>query len=153
MAYSYDIDCSDDLTWKQHLGWVIACPFILSPYILLLCLVANDHTQAPQGQPRPQQMDLSDAHKHSSHNKSELEASKVAGCFYCQEIFDPQEIYEWVGRNKEGELVGDMALCPYCGIDSVLGDKSGYPITKEFMAEMSLHYFDNPPRRADGYYH
>ena len=24
-------------------------------------------------------------------------------------------------------------MCPYCGIDSVIGESSGYPITREFM--------------------
>jgi acetone carboxylase gamma subunit len=37
--------------------------------------------------------------------------------------------------------MGTTALCPYCGIDSVIGDKSGFPITKEFLEKMYQHWF------------
>jgi hypothetical protein len=32
-------------------------------------------------------------------------------------------------------------LCPFCGIDSVIGTASGYPITREFLAQMREHWF------------
>ena len=35
-------------------------------------------------------------------------------------------------------------ICPRCGIDSVLGDKSGSPLTREFLAEMQ----ENTPTRT-----
>ncbi len=33
------------------------------------------------------------------------------------------------------------ALCPYCGIDSVLGDNEGFPITQEFLRTMNNEWF------------
>ncbi len=30
----------------------------------------------------------------------------------------------------------DTALCPYCCADSVIGESSGYPITREFLRKM-----------------
>ena len=33
------------------------------------------------------------------------------------------------------------ALCPYCHIDAVIGDASGFPITEEFLTEMMRRWF------------
>jgi hypothetical protein len=34
-----------------------------------------------------------------------------------------------------------MALCPHCGIDSVIGDASGYEISPTFLARMHEAWF------------
>jgi hypothetical protein len=73
------------------------------------------------------------AHKHCWHNRSELQKSRVCGCFYCMSIFLPSEIDEWTDD-------GQSALCPKCGIDSVIGSESGYP-TKEFLQRTNDHWF------------
>ena len=78
---------------------------------------------------------LIDAHKHSINNYKELENSKICGCFYCKKIFEPKEINDWI---LDRELT---AKCPYCDIDSVIGDASSYPITKEFLNAMYKRWF------------
>lgn len=83
-----------------------------------------------------EQIDLQKAHEHSRNNKKEILASKTCGCFYCREMFDPKEIKNWI---KEGE---GTAQCPYCFIDSVIGDASGIPITSAFLQEMHRKWFD-----------
>lgn len=75
-----------------------------------------------------------EAHHASAHHRKQLENSTVCGCFFCLEIFSPKEIHEWVDND-------DTALCPYCGIDSVLGDSSGFPITEEFLRKMRKYWF------------
>jgi len=75
------------------------------------------------------------AHKFSSNNREQLLQDQKCGCFYCLEIFDPQKITEWV------EDTSGTAICPYCGIDSIIGESSDYPITKEFLEEMKSHWF------------
>lgn len=35
----------------------------------------------------------------------------------------------------------DTVLCPYCCADSVIGESSGYPITKEFLKKMNEYWF------------
>ncbi|MBR6502910.1 MAG: cytoplasmic protein [Clostridia bacterium] len=80
--------------------------------------------------------DIIEAHKFSHNNKPMLEKDSICGCFYCLTIFDPQEINDWVV-----DAVG-TAVCPYCDIDSVIGESSGYPITKEFLKEMHDHWFN-----------
>lgn len=74
------------------------------------------------------------AHKHSSKHRAELEKSEKCGCFFCLRIYSPSEIEDWT----DGE---NTAICPYCSVDSVIGDASGYPITKEFLQEMRNYWF------------
>ena len=33
------------------------------------------------------------------------------------------------------------AVCPNCTVDSVIGDASGYPITKELLDDMNKKWF------------
>ena len=76
-----------------------------------------------------------EAHKFSINHMPELKNDSSCGCFYCMSIFSPNEIDEWV-EDKHA-----TALCPYCGIDSVIGESSGYPITTEFMKRMNEYWF------------
>lgn len=86
-------------------------------------------------------MDAYHAHKFSNSHKPELEKDNVCGCFYCGKIFSPSEIEEWIIDDNPCDRRG-TAICPYCDIDSVIGESSGYPITDEFMRAMNLIWFD-----------
>lgn len=74
------------------------------------------------------------AHAHAAKHREELMASTHCGCFYRLQIFLPSEIEEWIADDT-------CAVCPKCGIDSVIGDKSGYPITKQFLKSMHKYWF------------
>lgn len=82
---------------------------------------------------------IRDAHTHSANHRLEIEASDSCGCFYCCATFKPSEIMDWVDENTEG--IGQTALCARCGIDSVIGSRSGFPITSEFLSEMKRYWF------------
>lgn len=73
------------------------------------------------------------AHEHCRNNRDELQASELCGCFYCHRIYSPREIENWAA--------GDTAICAYCPVDSVIGSKSRYPITEEFLQKMYNHWF------------
>jgi hypothetical protein len=77
------------------------------------------------------------AHRHSSFNREELLASELCGCFSCCTTFPPSKIQEWADR---GSGIGQTAVCPKCGIDSIIGSESGYPLTDEFLARMNQHW-------------
>jgi hypothetical protein len=79
------------------------------------------------------------AHQFSSNHRHQLLESDSCGCFYCLEVYNPAEITDWVDEDNEG--VGKTALCAKCGIDSVVGSASGYPITPEFLKQMRDHWF------------
>jgi hypothetical protein len=78
------------------------------------------------------------AHRHSSRHRQEILASEQCGCFYCCSIFPPQVIKDWTDE-WEGE--GQTAICPLCGIDSVIASESGYPVTKVFLNHMKSYWF------------
>ncbi len=81
------------------------------------------------------EIDLLKAHKHSINNKEEILNSKICACFYCQKQFSPTEITNWIMDNKP------TAQCPYCLVDSVIGDASGIKFTKTFFKEMYKMWF------------
>ena len=61
-------------------------------------------------------------------------ASDLCCCFYCEAIYPPAEIDVWIDDDT-------TALCARCGVDSVIGSKSGFPITAEFLGEMNRCFF------------
>lgn len=75
------------------------------------------------------------AHKASSLHRDKVLASDTCGCFYCLSCFGPGEVVEWTDRDQ-------TALCPRCGIDSVIGSASGWPLTADFLREMRAHWFE-----------
>jgi hypothetical protein len=80
---------------------------------------------------------LEQAHKSCSSHKEKILNTNLCGCFYCMQTFLPSEIKEWFEENIE---IGETAVCPKCGIDSVLS--SDFPITdKHFLEEMNKLWF------------
>jgi hypothetical protein len=80
-----------------------------------------------------------DAHAHSSNHRAEIEASAACGCFYCCAQFSPAAIVEWVDDDANGR--GKTAVCPRCGIDSVIGDASGFAVSPKVLIEMRSYWF------------
>ena len=80
--------------------------------------------------------EANDAHKNGIHNKRILEKSDLCGCYYCLEIFTFDQITDWVDKQ-------DTAICPSCGIDSVIGSAQGYPVTREFLNRMKVMWFSD----------
>lgn len=74
------------------------------------------------------------AHTHAMNHRGEILRSVVCGCFHCLRSFSSIQIIEWVDE-------GETSLCPKCGIDSVLGSESGYPVDKDFLRRMRDHWF------------
>src|SRR5215813_2702614 len=83
--------------------------------------------------------DVRDAHKHSSNHRAEVLGSGRCGCFYCCSTFSPESIREWVHEADDGQ--GQTALCPRCGIDSVIGENSGFELSETFLRKMKSFWF------------
>ena len=82
------------------------------------------------------------AHRHTTNNRAEIEASRVCGCIYCTQIFSPLEIVAWSGLDVSSfdhpdSADAGTALCPRCGSETVIGDKSGYAIEPDFLHRMN----------------
>ncbi len=84
--------------------------------------------------------ELRAAHRHSSNHRAEVISSASCGCFYCRAVFSPTEILDWVDEDADG--VGSTALCPRCGIDSVIGSNAGVPLDQGFLGEMHEYWFE-----------
>jgi hypothetical protein len=52
-------------------------------------------------------------------------------------VLTPSDIVHWTAERSGRKT----ALCPKCGIDSVLGSASGFPITVDFLQKMRAAYF------------
>ena len=83
-----------------------------------------------------EQLDLEQAHRHSINNKNEIEKSNTCGCFYCREMFDPSEIKTWIKDER-----GETAQCPYCLVDSVIGDASKIELNIRLLETLNKKYF------------
>ena len=88
---------------------------------------------------------------HCHDNEIEIVQSTKCGCFFCRSIFDAREVNDWT--NDESVM---SALCPECGVDAVIGDASGVPLSKALLKTMNLHFFGedyikNNPEAARAY--
>lgn len=77
------------------------------------------------------------AHKTSFGDKAKIIEGDNCACFHCLKIFCPNEITEWIIENDNQ---GETAMCPYCGIDSVVSSEWPFNDTT-FLKQMHSHYF------------
>lgn len=82
-------------------------------------------------------MDAIEAHKFSIANKQMLEKEDKCGCFCCCEVFSPDEIEEWIETDRDDWI----AICPYCGIDSLIGETVDYPLSNRTLKKMREEWF------------
>ncbi len=62
--------------------------------------------------------------KYTTLNRKHILKSTECACIYCFSRFAPDEIEEYCyDRDKNGNVLPDTALCPKCGIDSVVPNK------------------------------
>lgn len=83
-------------------------------------------------------MDYKKIHKFSIYNRTSINKSEKCGCFYCESIYQSKEILEWIDADESG--IGQTALCPKCGVDSVLGDND-IEIKDEVLKKMKEYWF------------
>lgn len=86
----------------------------------------------------PRETSLRDAHAHAAGHRAELAASRFCGCFHCCAVFHFAELREWI---PGATAATDTARCPRCGVDSVLGSRSMFPIDRAFLDAMRAYWF------------
>lgn len=77
---------------------------------------------------------LRDAHRHTLHNRLEIEASQLCGCCACMTIYPAADIVVWADG-------GVTAICPLCGTDAVIGDAAPPALTTGLLADLNRLYF------------
>jgi hypothetical protein len=90
---------------------------------------------------------LKAAHKHSIYNENEIKESLLAICFSCCTYFAASKVVEWTDGANGGART---ALCPRCGIDSVIANRcGGFPIEDPaFVRAMHRHWCSEHKERA-----
>ena len=73
-------------------------------------------------------------HKCEIYNREKIENTDLCGCFYCKKTFQPNEIKQWTDE-------GQTAICPKCGVDSIIYNNSEYIITQEDLEILNKYYF------------
>lgn len=74
--------------------------------------------------------ELMTLHNGCVQNKNAMKNSNVCGCFNCMETFYPNEVTSWTDG-------GSTALCPYCGVDSVIPNA-----TEDKLKVLHRYYID-----------
>jgi hypothetical protein len=74
------------------------------------------------------------AHKHSTRHRVEVESSPSCACFFCFRKFPSSTIKAWVDTNQ-------TALCPSCGVDSVIGSAASVRLDDAFLRKLHQHFF------------
>lgn len=87
--------------------------------------------------PASSKEDLLRAHTYTLDNYPMLFAQQACVCIYCKERFASHAIRDYSYSEK------GTALCPKCGIDSIVGEYAGFELSDAFIEKMHEYFFDN----------
>lgn len=88
---------------------------------------------------RPKDPVLELWHELSINHRRLIGQGVKCGCFCCGLTFDGGEIRAWTGHP------GESALCPRCGVDSVLPEAGDLKVTKALLRRMQAYWFAGMP--------
>jgi TPR repeat protein len=74
--------------------------------------------------------------RRTSDNEIEILKSKTCSCLFCRQTYDARKVSDWVNDER-----GVTAICPECGMDAVVGDGGGEPLSHEELKELNLAYY------------
>lgn len=77
-------------------------------------------------------------HRMSADHRTLIQRSGWLGCFACGRHFGPVAITKWCDDDDHG--VGQTALCPGCGNNTVIGDAGGHAITDFLLAALHEYF-------------
>jgi len=81
-----------------------------------------------------QLIDTKALYKHARNNRFEVAHSDHCACFFCGDIFAPEQITEWTDKDM-------TALCPHCKMDAVLPAYNGIPTDTETLMALNKYAF------------
>ena len=67
-------------------------------------------------------------------NRAAVEKSEACGCYYCGQIFPGKEVKEYTDA-------GMTALCPHCGVDSVLSSAQNVAVCEDTLKKSHDFWF------------
>ena len=78
---------------------------------------------------------LKQIHNHSFKNRAEIAQSLICYCIHCQKACASGQVEKWVDD-------GETAICPKCGVDSLIGSAAEYEMTEPLLKELHEFYFE-----------
>lgn len=81
--------------------------------------------------------EMDELNRLTAYNRRRVERSKKCGCFHCGSTFKGSEVAEWL-HEEDGE---DSALCPYCGVDSVIYGTKKYQLSTAMLSSLYMKWF------------
>lgn len=75
-------------------------------------------------------------HSHTLRNRREIDQSEYCHCISCCKSYPSPIVVDFI---KEDD--GETALCPYCGVDAVIGDGCGLKINGEILQALRKIWF------------
>jgi len=84
---------------------------------------------------------LTAAHNVTSKHRELMLQSLRCGCCYCLRVFPTSELGTESGIAGGWVDNGTTAICPYCCVDCLIPEASGYPLIPEFLQEMHRKWF------------
>ncbi len=73
----------------------------------------------------------------TKNNDREILNSDQCSCIFCRQTYSARDINDWVS-NEDGTL---NAICPICGMETVIGDRKQGKISHEDLKEINLRFF------------
>ncbi|MES1954185.1 hypothetical protein SAHY_06373 [Salinisphaera hydrothermalis EPR70] len=78
-------------------------------------------------------------HAMSTQHREQILRSRVLGCFVCVTRFEVSAVDTWWDPDDHG--IGQTATCPYCGLDTVIGDAMGVELTDDLLSALEGYLF------------
>lgn len=82
-------------------------------------------------------MEIENIYQQSYANEEQIRHSTQCGCFFCESLFDSATVIDFCQEDGDKRT----ALCPHCGMDTVIGDSTGISITPELLHQLNQQYF------------
>ena len=116
---------------------IVASLFILSTLYIVFATVreykGKGKIKINRSYSQEKKSQMERLHAYATHNKELIEKSDRCYCFHCKSIMESREI--------ERYLEEKTALCPKCGIDSIIPDVIDESIDETVISEMRDYWF------------
>lgn len=106
-------------------------------FMVALAIIRHNSTYAIKYKypyPYEKEAQLKKLHTYSSHNRNLIAVASKCYCFYCKASVESREIQNYADN-------GQTAICPKCGIDSIIPDSIDEPVDRKTIAEMNEYWF------------
>ena len=94
--------------------------------------------------------ELTAFHKLCGWHEDAVRASTQCGCFDCLRLFPASGISQWIEEQETSARGrGRTAVCPACGMDTVLPESPDYVLSVELLSAMHKRWLDEPESDED----